>query len=143
MNSEQQFKNFLREQFKTHPELVRKAKEIVENQNCKVLDNSTLQFIMNNNGITREQAEDLWTKSLSFNDILITKYGVHYMEKHEEIIKLTKQYQNKLVEKYKELYHSVYDATKLKMLNERNITRENMNQWLDRFQVVNGTVRRK
>ena len=32
--------------------------------------------------------------------------------------KLAKDCFNKLVEKYKELYHSVYDATKLKMLND-------------------------
>jgi hypothetical protein len=65
------------------------------------LTNPTIQVIMRNNEITKEQAEDLWEKSISFNSILITKYGDKYMENVSEVVRLTKKYQNQLVAKYK------------------------------------------
>ncbi len=65
------------------------------------LNDATLEVIMKNNGITKEQAEDLWVKSLSFNNILLAKYGDDYLKKINEVTKLTHQYQRKMVEKYK------------------------------------------
>lgn len=65
------------------------------------LSNPTIQVIMRNNDITKEQAEDLWEKTISFNNILITKYGDKYMENVNEVVRLTKKYQNQLVAKYK------------------------------------------
>lgn len=70
------------------------------NQGLK-LNDATLQIIMENNGITKEQAKDLWSKSISFNKILMEKYGDTYTQNLNEITKITKQYMRKVVEKYK------------------------------------------
>ena len=68
----------------------------------KYLNEATLRVVMQNNGITKEQAEDLWLKSVSFNNILLAKYGDTYLNNLDEITRLTHQYQNKLVKKYKQ-----------------------------------------
>ena len=73
----------------------------MSNQNLNLSDD-TLQFIMKSNNITKEQAKDLWTLSLSFNDILVKKYGVNnYCANANEIASKMKKYQLKLVERYK------------------------------------------
>ena len=106
MNADQQFKNFIRKEFEENPELVKKVSKMgLEANGSKiklVLDDKTVRFIMANNGISRVQAEDLWAKSLSFNDILIKKYGDTYFENADLIMRLTKKYQRALVNKYKE-----------------------------------------
>ena len=61
------------------------------------LSEATLNHIMQENGITKEQAEDLWEKTLSFNAILMTKYG----DNIAEITKHLKQYLQNVVKKYK------------------------------------------
>ena len=57
--------------------------------------------LMKEEGITREQANELWTKSMSFNQIFIDKYGDNYFKHSMEIMNATKAYQRKLLEKYK------------------------------------------
>ena len=61
------------------------------------LSEATLNHIMLDNGITKEQAEDLWEKTLSFNAILMTKYG----DNVNEIAKKLKQYLRNVVAQYK------------------------------------------
>jgi hypothetical protein len=103
--NDQKFKNILRKAFEESPEIAAQASQMVldaKSSNGKmVLDEKTLRFIMKDNGISMVQANDLWTKSLSFNDILITKYGDTYFENTDLIMRLTKRYQRALVEKYK------------------------------------------
>lgn len=105
MNDDQKFKNFIRKEFEENPELVKKASKMVLEANGSksklVLDDKTIRSIMADNGISRVQAEDLWAKSLSFNDILIKKYEDTYFENADLIMRLLKKYQRALVEKYK------------------------------------------
>ena len=61
------------------------------------LSEATLNHIMRENGITKEQAEDLWEKTLSFNAILMTKYG----DNINEISNKLKQYLQNVVAQYK------------------------------------------
>jgi hypothetical protein len=63
------------------------------------LSEATLNHIMLENGITKEQAEDLWEKTLSFNAILMTKYG----DNINEIANKLKQYLRNVVAQYKKL----------------------------------------
>ena len=65
------------------------------------LNDATLNLVMRNNDITKDQAMDLWDKSVSFNNILKTKYGDTYNNNLDEITRIMHQYQNKLVAKYK------------------------------------------
>ena len=65
------------------------------------LNDATLQVIMDNNGITKEQAEELWVKSLSFNRILATKFGDTYNNNLDEIQRLMHQYLKKVIDKFK------------------------------------------
>jgi cell division GTPase FtsZ len=105
MNADQQFKNYVRKAFEESPELAAQASKMVldakSSKGKMVLDDKTVRFIMADNGISMVQANDLWAKSLSFNDILITKYGDTYFENTDLIMRLTKKYQRALVEKYK------------------------------------------
>ena len=64
------------------------------------LNDKTIKFVMKQNDITREQATDLWAKMLSFNNILMSKYGDTYLAHTDEITKLTKEYANRVVKKY-------------------------------------------
>ena len=79
--------------------ILRKAKEVVKNKG--ELDFKTLLCIASQNDISIEQAKELWSKSLKFNDILQTKYGDKYLQSINEITKLTKQYQRNVVKQMK------------------------------------------
>jgi hypothetical protein len=67
----------------------------------KPLCDTAIKSVMENTGLTREQTQDLWAKSISFNVVLINKYGDRYMQNLNEILRITKQYQENLVKKYK------------------------------------------
>ena len=90
------------EVYKEHHDLYLKSKgydeedEQPQSQPHK-LSEATLNHIMRDNGITKEQAEDLWEKTLSFNAILMTKYG----DNVNEITKRLKQYLQNVVAQYK------------------------------------------
>lgn len=71
------------------------------------LSDDVLQVVMRDNDITKEQAEDLWDKTISFTNILIAKYGNTYAKNTNEICRVTKEYQRKLVKKYKNVTTSV------------------------------------
>jgi hypothetical protein len=100
MNADQKLKDTIRKALVENPDLVKQLSENVS-KNKMVLDDKTVRFIMKDNGISMAQANDLWVKSLSFNDILIKKYGDTYFENADLIMRLTKKYQRALVEKYK------------------------------------------
>ena len=100
MNADQKLKDTIRKALVENPDLAKQLSENVS-KNKMVLDDKTVRFIMKDNGISMAQANDLWAKSLSFNDILIKKYGDTYFENADLIMRLTKKYQRALVEKYK------------------------------------------
>jgi uncharacterized protein YutE (UPF0331/DUF86 family) len=66
------------------------------------LNDKTIKFVMKQNDITREQATDLWAKISSFNNILMIKYGDTYLAHIDEIVKLTKEYANRVVKRFKQ-----------------------------------------
>ena len=99
--SEARFKDFLRREIISgNSHILEKCKTIVESKG--ELSDATISFIAVENGITLVQSRDLWAKSVSFNNILIEKFGDSYLDKQEEVIKLTKKYQQNLVRKYKQ-----------------------------------------
>ena len=79
--------------------IARRAAEVVKNKG--ELDFPTLFFIAGQNDISIEQAKELWSKSIKFNDILQTKYGDKYLQSMDEIVQLTKQYQRNVVKQMK------------------------------------------
>lgn len=89
------------EVYKEHHDLYLKSKGYDEEfppvEQPHKLSEATLNHIMRENGITKEQAEDLWEKTLSFNAILMTKYG----DNVNEITKKLKQYLQNVVAQYK------------------------------------------
>ena len=89
------FEKFLLKEFINNPEHV--CETIDTKNNNYHLSNKTILFLLHEHKISREQAEDLWDKSMSFTNILITKYGVDFTT---ITIKL-KAYQKLLVAKYK------------------------------------------
>ncbi len=99
------FKDFLRKEFKENPELVIRARNMVQQakskNNAVELSEETLTFVMRTNQITKEQAKDLWSKSMSFNQILMKKYDDKYLDNVNEVCRLTKEYQQKLLATYK------------------------------------------
>ena len=94
------FEKFLLKEFINNPELVHKTIDMMNNNYH--LNNKTILFLVHEHNISREQAEDLWDKTMSFTNILITKHGVDFTaEKNSIIITKLKAYQNLLVAKYK------------------------------------------
>jgi len=65
------------------------------------LNDETLNFVMEQYCITRLQAEDLWNKVTSFNQILMNKYGDNYFDNANTILVLTQQYKDKVLRTYR------------------------------------------
>ena len=65
----------------------------------KELSDKTLEVIMKNTGLTMDEAKILWQKSMSFTDVLQTRYGSeYYAMKMDEMCKVTKLYQQRMIE---------------------------------------------
>ena len=65
------------------------------------LNQATLEYISQQNSITVVQAEDLWKKSLVFNDLQIKKHGTKYMENLMQIMMELQQYRSFIIKRYK------------------------------------------
>jgi hypothetical protein len=103
---DEKFKKYITNLLQTNPSF-RKAMEKAteEMPESKVykreLHSSTISHVQTLYDITEEQAKDLWEKLQTFNELLIKKYGDTYFENGNEIMKLTQQYKERMIMKYK------------------------------------------
>ena len=66
------------------------------------LNETTLTMVMHRNNLTRVQVRDLWSKLVSFNMILLRKYGNTYTDNMMHILNVEMpKYQQKVLQTYK------------------------------------------
>jgi len=74
--------------------------EVCSELQSKKLNKPTTDFVSKENGITEAQSQELFDKMVSFNKILIDKYGDKYLENVNHIMSLVQEYKMKLITKY-------------------------------------------
>ena len=100
--ADQKFKKYITNLLQTNPSFRKAMEEMPQIKDDKrELDPSTISYIQTLYDITEEQAKDLWEKLQTFNQLLIKKYGDTYFQNSNEIMKLTQQYKERMIMKYK------------------------------------------
>ena len=81
---------------KRDPVIALQAMEFVKS---KEVSDKTLEMMAENTGLTMDEAKILLQKSMSFTDVLQTRYGSeYYAMKMDEMCKVTKLYQQRMIE---------------------------------------------
>jgi hypothetical protein len=108
------------------------AERIQLKKNGKIDIVNTTLIIMDAYEISREQAEDLWHKSMSFNKILLSKIDLNGdMDGVEEIIMTkTLAYQNALVCRYKKTNLMIAAARIIQIYVREYLQRKSINKWV-------------
>ena len=100
--ADQKFRKYITNLLQTNPSFRKAMEEMPESKIYKrELQPSTISHIQTLYDITEEQAKDLWEKLQTFNQLLIKKYGDTYFQNSNEIMKLTQQYKERMIMKYK------------------------------------------
>ena len=101
--ADQKFKKYITTLLRTNPSFRKAMEEMpdVNKDDKRELAPSTISHIQTLYDITEEQAKDLWEKLQTFNQLLIKKYGDTYFQNSNEIMKLTQQYKERMIMKYK------------------------------------------
>lgn len=101
--ADEKLKKYIGNLLRTNPSFRKAMEEMphINKDDKTTLNPSTILHIQTLYDITEEQAKDLWEKLQTFNQLLMKKYGDTYFQNVNEITKLTQQYKERMIMKYK------------------------------------------